>query len=128
MSSFTLYSRLGYDFSSQLKSLCFNSILGNVKNNHFDYAFWELGKNYVLPLNNSTSVSCAIFYLVYIDIWRPFLISIIKDTTYFVIFVDDFSRFTWIYFMKNHTQLPEIMQPLLLLSKLNFLVSLKNFK
>ena len=40
------------------------------------------------------------FDLVHTDIWGPFCISTLNGFLYFVIFVDDYSQMTWLFFMK----------------------------
>jgi transposase InsO family protein len=46
--------------------------------------------------------------LIHSDIWGPSPVSSINGFRYFVLFIDDFSRFTWIYFLKNRSELPQI--------------------
>ena len=41
------------------------------------------------------------FELVHSDIWGPCPFSLTLDFKYFIIFVDDFSRVTWLYLMKS---------------------------
>ncbi|KAK2968669.1 hypothetical protein RJ640_004028 [Escallonia rubra] len=44
------------------------------------------------------------FELVHSDVWGPCPILAKSGFRYFVTFVDDFSRMTWIYFMKNRSE------------------------
>ena len=44
------------------------------------------------------------FKLVHYDVWGPCLVTSKTGFRYFVTFVDDFSRMTWIYFMKNRSE------------------------
>jgi len=46
--------------------------------------------------------------LIHSEIWGPSLVSSINGFLYFVLFIDDFSCFTWIYFLKNRSELPQI--------------------
>jgi len=39
-----------------------------------------------------------IFYLIHFDIWGPFNITSIHGHKYFLTVLDDYSRFTWIFF------------------------------
>jgi transposase InsO family protein len=61
----------------------------------------QLDKQPTLPFNNSESIASATFYLIYSDVWGPSPVPTVGESRYFVIFVDDFSRYTWIYLMKN---------------------------
>ena len=45
------------------------------------------------------------FELVHSDVWGPHRILSVRGFRYFVSFVDDYSRTTWIYLMKNRSEL-----------------------
>ena len=42
--------------------------------------------------------------LIHSDLMGPFLRPSISKTSYMIIFVDDFSRFTWIFFLRKKTE------------------------
>jgi hypothetical protein len=42
--------------------------------------------------------------LIHNDLMGPFLHPSIKKVRFFLIFVDDFSRFTWIYFLRQKSE------------------------
>ena len=42
------------------------------------------------------------------DIWGPAPTPTMGGAQYFLLFIDDYSRFTWIYMMKNRHELPQI--------------------
>ena len=44
------------------------------------------------------------FELVHYDVWGPYPVLSPTRFKYFVIFVDDFSRVTWLYLMKSHSE------------------------
>lgn len=50
------------------------------------------------------------FDLVHSDVWGPSRVSSILGFRYFVIFIDDFSRCTWIYLMKERSELFTIFE------------------
>jgi Integrase core domain len=50
------------------------------------------------------SKSKGIFELVHSDVWGPAAVESYNGFKYFVIFIDDFSRTTWIYLMKNKSE------------------------
>ena len=43
------------------------------------------------------------FVLVHSDVWGPYLITSKLGFKYFIIFMDDYSRVTGMYLMKNHS-------------------------
>ena len=50
------------------------------------------------------------FDIVHSDIWGPSRISTTLGFQYFVTFIDDYSRCTWLFLMKNHFDLFPIFQ------------------
>ena len=65
----------------------------------------QTGKQHALPFNNSDSFASVLFDLVYSDVWGPSPIFTMRGSRYFVIFIDDYSRFTWIYLMHSRSEL-----------------------
>ena len=56
----------------------------------------QKGKSHQLPYPKSTSVSRAPLELVFSDVWGPTPTYVGKNNFY-VSFIDDYSKFTWIY-------------------------------
>jgi len=48
------------------------------------------------------------FDLIHSDMWGPAPISSFSAYNYYVCFVDDYSRYTWIYLMRNRFELLQI--------------------
>ena len=69
---------------------------------------FQFGKQTTLPFNNSVSHTLSYFGLIHSDVWAPSPISTPGGSRYFVIFMDDFSRYTWIYLFKNRFELYQI--------------------
>ena len=59
-----------------------------------------LGKNTKGSFQNSSSKSKNILELAYFDVCVPMSTPCKGGALYYVIFIDDFSRKTWIYFLK----------------------------
>jgi Integrase core domain len=53
-----------------------------------------------LSFPSSTNKSKALFVLVHSDVWGPVPIISYNGFKYFVIFIDDFSRTTWLYLLR----------------------------
>ena len=61
----------------------------------------QLGKRCKLPFNNSKSISTFPLEKVHSDLWGPAPIPSSQNFRYYAIFVDDFTRYTWLYPLKN---------------------------
>ena len=65
------------------------------------------------------------FHLVHSDIWGPARVPSRGGFHYFVIFVDDYSRLTYVYLMKNRSDLYSIFKSFYMEIKTQFDVSLR---
>jgi hypothetical protein len=63
----------------------------------------QKGKSHRLPYPKSTSMSASSFELVFSDVWGPAPTSIGRNN-YYVSFINDFSKFTWIYLLKHKSE------------------------
>jgi histone deacetylase 1/2 len=59
-----------------------------------------MAKSHQLPYPKSTSVSTSPLELVFSDVWGPASESF-GHFKYYVSFIDDYSKFTWIYLLKK---------------------------
>jgi hypothetical protein len=60
----------------------------------------QQGKSHQLPFPKSTSVSTSVLELVFSDVWGP-APSSVGRFNYYVSFIDDYSKFTWIYLIRH---------------------------
>jgi hypothetical protein len=58
--------------------------------------FCQLGKSKQLPFSHSSRISTKPLELIHIDIWTSPTPSM-SGCKYYIIFIDDFSRFSWLY-------------------------------
>jgi hypothetical protein len=63
-----------------------------------------LVKNAKVSFLSSESRSKGILDLVHIDVCDPVLVESVSGSSYFTTFIDDFSRWTWIFFMKTKSE------------------------
>jgi histone deacetylase 1/2 len=63
----------------------------------------QKGKSHQLPYPKSSSVSTFPLELVFSDVWGP-APSSFGRYKYYVSFIDDYSKFTWIYLLKNKSE------------------------
>ena len=63
-----------------------------------------LGKNVRKPFSNSSKRSKGILDLIHYDLCGPMTTPSLGGFLYYVIFIDDFSCKTWIYFMEAKSE------------------------
>ena len=102
------HARLCHASSSQVQQLASRGLLGSVSTKNFDCVSPQLGKQPTLPFTTSESISTDIFNLIHSDVWEPSSISSIGGSQYFVVFVDDYSRYSWIFNMKYRSELLQV--------------------
>ena len=98
------HAHLGHPSLSRLQLLVSQGHLGLVQFQKFDCTFCHFGKQTKLPFNNSDSFSSAPFDLIHSDIWGLAPVPTKGASRYFVIFVDDFFRYTWIYLLHHRSE------------------------
>lgn len=95
------HQRLGHPSHLILENLVssnYLSVKGSVKNKEF-CDFCPLGKSTRLPFFLSKSVSSKPLQLVHSDVWTSPTYSI-KGSKYYILFVDDYSKYTWLFPMR----------------------------
>ena len=101
----TWHSRLGHPSTlviSQIVSRHKLSLIHDVNNKHVCDACQQ-GKSHQLPYPKSTSVSSFPLDLIFSDVWGPAPTSV-GLFQYYVTFIDDFSKFTWIYLIRHKSE------------------------
>jgi len=109
-SSFYLWhSRLGHVSSSRLRFLASTGALENLKTCDIsDCSGCKLAKFSALPFNRSIYVSSSPFDLVHSDVWGPFSVATKGRSRYYVSFIDDHTRYCWVYLIKHRSEFFEI--------------------
>jgi hypothetical protein len=113
---------------SRVQVLVSNGLLGSVSNKSFDCISCQLGKQPALPYNNSESIASASFDLIHSDVWGPSPVPSMSGSHYFVIFVDDFSRYTWVFLMKSRSELLDIYRNFAKMVETQFSKRIKAFR
>jgi hypothetical protein len=122
------HSRLGHVSFGRLQSLISSGKLGHVTSQNIDCMPCQLAKQPALAFNKSDSISTSPFDLVHSDIWGPSPNTTMGGSKYFVIFVDDYSRFTWIYLLKKRSELPQTYHDFAKMVQTQFGRSIKVFR
>ena len=95
---------------------------------NFDCVSCQLGKQSALPFNSSELISTDIFYLIHSDVWGPSSVFSIDESRYFVVFVDDYSRYSWIFHMKHRSELLQVYFNFAKIVETQFSKRIKNFR
>ena len=65
----------------------------------------QLAKSHRLPFVLSESKAMKPFNLVHSDLWGPSPVQTVTGAHYFLLFIDDYSHFTWFYLLKEKAKL-----------------------
>jgi histone deacetylase 1/2 len=69
----------------------------------------QRAKSHQLPYSISNKISSAPLQLIYSDVWGPAPISVGRYN-YYVSFIDDYSKYTWIYLLKHKSDVFHVFQ------------------
>ena len=81
-----------------------------------------------MPFHNSESMSIGIFDLIHSDVYGPSPINSIGGSRYFVVFVDDYSRYSWVFLMHSRDELLNIYCNFTNMVKTHFSKTIKVFR
>jgi hypothetical protein len=99
------HHRLGHLCGSRLTTLVRSGVLGKVVGDtSVPCIDCKFGKQLQFPYSSSHTMSSRPFDLVHWDVWSPAPFVLKGEHRYYVIFIDDFSRFTWVYFLDSRPQ------------------------
>ena len=94
------HNRLRHPNSHVLSTLLKSGSLGNKNVSiHFDCTTCKLGKSKVLPFPNNASRATQCLDIIHSDVWGISPVVSHACYKYFVSFIYDYSRFTWVYFL-----------------------------
>ena len=122
------HSHLGHASSSRVQQLTSKGLLGSMSKDNFDCTSCQLGKQLALPFNNSESISNSIFELIHSNVWGPFPVANIGGSRYFVFFIDDYSRYSWIFPMKSRSEILPIYSNFAKMVETQFSKRIKTFR
>ena len=120
-----LHNRMGHPSLSKLQKM----VPGLSKLSSIKCESCQLGKHtrssFPKKLNNRASF---MFDVVHSDIWGPSRVSTNLGFHYFVTFIDDYSRYTWLFLIKSRSELFTIFQNFCAEIQNQFGVSIKTLR
>ena len=63
-----------------------------------------------LPFNKSDFQSTKPFELIHSDVWGPAPITSYNDFRYYLLFIDDYSKFAWVYLLKHKSDVFDLFK------------------
>lgn len=96
------HKRLGHPSFRRLDAI--SDLLGTTKHKNKGSSFCHichLAKQKKLSYPSPNNMCNEIFQLLHIDIWGPFSVETMEGFRYFLTVVDDHSRATWIFLLRN---------------------------
>jgi len=118
--------RLGHPSFTTLVVI-FPFLFKGFENKHFVCEIYELAKHKrsVFPLINKRSL--VPFEFIHSDIWDPAPIRSLSGVRWFVTFIDDCTRVTWLFLLKSKSEVSIVLPTFLSMIKTQFSVQIKRF-
>ena len=106
VSSKVWHDRLGHPNSQVQQRIFSNSPVHNSSSNKTESACTHCIQEKMthFPFHKSVSKACKPLEIIHSDVWGPSPITSVGGTRFYVIFVDEFTRFTWFYPIRNKSQ------------------------
>lgn len=96
------YGHLNHNDLMLLQNKLMVEGLPDIKGEHFECEGCALGKQHreEFPMNENR-IRCEILELMHTDVFGPMQSKSLVGAYYFLIFIDDRTRYTWVYFIRN---------------------------
>ncbi|KAK8921120.1 hypothetical protein KSP39_PZI020446 [Platanthera zijinensis] len=72
--------------------------------------------------------SSAPFDLLHSDVWGPYKHTSISGFRYFITFIDDYSRLTWLYLLRDRSEIPRIFRAFIVETRTQFQTTIKTVR
>lgn len=80
--------------------LCQNNLPVDKHNLHFIWSEFQMAKSHDLPFHLFQKVSTLPLDLIFSDVWGPSFVVSTTGAKYYVSFLNDYSKFVWLFPMK----------------------------
>ena len=121
--------RLGHPSSSflyyALKPFCHSITLSQIVNICSSCKYCMSAKMHKYPLAKTSIVSNFVLDIVHCDVWGPAPLSSVLGFSYYVVFMDDYTRFTWLFLLKHKNEVLSVFKHFKAFVENQFSTSLK---
>lgn len=103
------HSHLGHPSFQVVKQVLKNNSLPFVSDSRDELVCdsCQRAKSHQLPYSKSNNTAYAPLEMIHSDVWGPAPISVGRHE-YYVSFIDDYSRYTWIYLLRNRSDVFQV--------------------
>lgn len=102
------HARLGHPASQTVQSILrINNIMCSSESFSSVCNACQMAKSHQLPYSRSMNNASAPLELIHSDVWGPAATSV-GGYRYYISFLDDFSKFSWIYLLHDRSEAPQI--------------------
>ena len=106
----------------------FPSLFKNLESEEFHCDVCEFAKHTRTSFPISNKRSSYPFHLIHSDIWGPSIVSNVSGSRWFVSFINDCTRVTWIFLLKHKSDVSSIFQNFHVMIQNQFGVKIKKFR
>ncbi|PKU67803.1 Retrovirus-related Pol polyprotein from transposon TNT 1-94 [Dendrobium catenatum] len=123
------HRRLGHPSSPVLQKL-YRSIpsLSTVNASSLTCNACDMSKSHKLSFSPSLSRSTTVLNLIHSDVWGPSSVISLQGFKYYVIFIDDFSRYCWLYPLRAKSDVVSVFYKFKQLVERQFDTKIKHFR
>ncbi|XP_028548626.1 uncharacterized protein LOC110093684 [Dendrobium catenatum] len=104
------HQRLGHPHSRIIHAVSASDKSLNIPHNFSFCSACTTSKGHRLPFSNKNHRTFIPLAIVHTDVWGPAPVPSNQGFLYYVVFIDDFSRFTWVFPMRHKSEVFEIFQ------------------
>ncbi|PKU59088.1 Retrovirus-related Pol polyprotein from transposon TNT 1-94 [Dendrobium catenatum] len=91
------HRRLGHPSRYTLATIAHAHSNVHISPKNFSFDSCKMAKSHRLPTSISQTITHLPLYLIHFDVWGPVQTGSNQGYFYYVSFIDDFSKFTWVY-------------------------------
>ncbi|KAB2602612.1 hypothetical protein D8674_003617 [Pyrus ussuriensis x Pyrus communis] len=77
---------------------------GPVRDGFYPLQDCAIGKHHKLPFSSSTTTVSDRLHLIHGDVWGPCPVSSVSGYQYYVLFVDEYSKYSWLFPLKRKSE------------------------